>query len=141
MKILITENILEKVKYIIKREGINTAIQLMGGINNFVKIMGYDDVKSYTYVYLNEKCTPDNGWKDSEYYIDYVKRYGTYQFKVNGEIEYTYTMSSYRGVTTLHILSDLFNQISDIFGEEENWIDIFKDWFEDKTNMAVDDVI
>jgi hypothetical protein len=29
----------------------------------------------------------------------------------------------------------------DLFGEEENWFDIFKEWFEDKTNMAVDEII
>jgi hypothetical protein len=28
----------------------------------------------------------------------------------------------------------------DLFGEEDNWVNIFKDWFEDKTNMAVDNV-
>ncbi len=41
--------------------------------------------QSYIYDYLEDNWSPDNGWKDSEYYIDYIKRYGTYQFKVNGE--------------------------------------------------------
>ena len=31
MKIIITENTLEKVKFIIKRQGMNNTIQLMGG--------------------------------------------------------------------------------------------------------------
>ncbi len=138
MKIIIKEN---KINDLIQTKGLEQVIKIMGGLNNFVKVMGYDDVKSYIYDYLEDNWSPDNGWKDSEYYIDYFKRYGTYQFKVNGEIEYTYTMRRITGYTTLHILSELYIQMRDLFGGEENWFDIFKEWFEDKTNMAVDEII
>jgi len=138
MKIIIKEN---KINDLIQTKGLEKVIKIMGGVNNFAKVMGYDDVKSYIYDYLEDNWSPDNGWKDSEFYIDYVKRYGTYQFKINGEIEYTYSLGSYSGVTTLQILSDLYIQMRDLFGEEDNWVNIFKDWFEDKTNMAVDNVI
>lgn len=138
MKIIIKEN---KINDLIETKGLEKVIKIMGGVNNFAKVMGYDDVKSYIYDYLEDNWSPDNGWKDSEYYIDYFKRYGTYQFKVNGEIEYTCTRSRITGYTTLHILSELYIQMRDLFGEEENWFDIFKEWFEDKTNMAVDEII
>jgi len=121
--------------------GITNVIQYLGGFEVIREIFSDDELKSLIYDYLDNNWTPDNGWKDSKYYIDYIKRYGTYEFKVNGELEYTYTMSSYKGVTTLNILSDIYTIMRDSFGDEENWVDIFKDWFEDKTNMAVDKVI
>jgi len=120
---------------------ITNVIKFLGGFEVIREIFSDDELKSLIYDYLDNNWTPDNGWKDSKYYSDYIKRYGTYEFKVNGELEYTYTMSSYAGVTRLHILSDLYTIMRDSFGDEENWVDTFKEWFENKTNMAVDKVI
>jgi len=125
--------------------GFMDVIKHMGGYDVIREIFNDDEIesliKSQLHDYLNNNYTPDDGWKDSEYYSDYLRRYGTYHFKVNDLIEYTYTMSRLSGNTTLHILSDLYIEMRDLFGEEEYWIDIFKEWFEDKTNMAVDNVI
>jgi len=51
MKIIITENTLEKVKNIIKRQGMDNTIQLMGGFDNFCKVMNIDGFMDFLHLF------------------------------------------------------------------------------------------
>jgi len=51
MKIIITENTLEKVKNIIKRQGMNNTIQLMGGFDTFRKVLNINSYEDYLHLF------------------------------------------------------------------------------------------
>jgi hypothetical protein len=51
MKIIITENTLEKVKNIIKRQGMNNTIQLMGGFDTFCEVMNIEGFMDFLHLF------------------------------------------------------------------------------------------
>jgi hypothetical protein len=119
----------------INKLGVASVIKLMGGYDNIVKIFG-DDSVGLIYKFLEEKYTPDYGWDTFEHYDDEVASHGIYKFTVNDELMYQYTEYG-NGETLLYIFSDAYDEMEDIFGVNELWLPIFKNWFENNTGLKV----
>jgi len=137
MKKLIKEETSIKDKLIskINKFGVASVIKLMGGYDIFVKIFG-DDSVGLIYKFLDEKYTPDYGWDTFEHYVDEIDRYGIYKFAVNDELMYQFTEYG-NGETLLYLFSDAYDEMEDIFGVDELWLPIFKNWFENNTGLKV----
>jgi hypothetical protein len=131
MRILISENKVEKLKNLIELKGMKKAVQLMGSFNNIVKVLGYEDVEKYIYQYLADTKYPDYGWQTHEDYKDEMGIYGLIQFFIN-DIEGYYIND--RG--TLDIKPWLWDELEELF-DGYNWKRIFQQWFEDNTGLEV----
>ena len=51
MKIIITENKVERLKGLIKTNGVNQVIDLMGGFDTFCKVMNIDDFMDFLHLF------------------------------------------------------------------------------------------
>lgn len=51
MKIIITENKIEKLKHLIKRQGVKNVVQLMGGFDTFCKVMKIDGFMDFLHLF------------------------------------------------------------------------------------------
>jgi hypothetical protein len=143
MKIIISENNVEKIKSLIDKKGVKKVIGLVGGPENFIKMLGYDEIEKYIYQYLDENCYPDYFWENSEYYKEVINKYGEILFTINDSPSYEYKLH-YDGGTHLDIYTILFNQLEEIFSIDNDnsvWIKVFGKWFKDKTGLRVDRVI
>ena len=131
MRILISENKVEKLKNLIELKGMKKAIQLMGSFNNIVKVLGYDDAEKYIYQYLVDTKYPDYGWEDNDYYTEEIDSHGSLQFFINDREGY---YIDDRG--TLDIKPWLWDELEELF-DDYNWKRIFQQWFEDNTGLEV----
>ena len=143
MKIIISENNVEKIKSLIDKKGIKKVITLVGGPDNFIKMLGRDGIDEYIYKYLDEYCYPDYDWQSPDDYKEEIKRFGEILFNVNDSPSYEYKLH-YDGGTHLDIYQKMYNQMEEIFsidGDNSVWIKVFGKWFKDKTGLRVDRVI
>ena len=136
MKILITEDRVEKLKNLINTQGIKMATQLMGSFDNLIKVFGYDNTSEYLYQYFTENYYPDYGWSDHDYYREQVDRYGAEQFKIDDKLTFDYTEFE-NGYKKLEIYPWLYNELVDIF-DGYDWMGGLKNWFEVNTGLKVD---
>lgn len=136
MKILITENRVEKLKNLINTQGIKMATQIVGGFENLIKVLGYDNMSEYLYQYLTENYYPDYGWEDHDYYKEQVDRYGAEQFYLNDKLTFDYIKHG-NDNCHLDIYPWLYNELDDIF-DGYDWMGVLKKWFEDNTGLKVD---
>ena len=146
MKIIITEDRLDKLKELIKTQGVKKTAQLAGGFKTLAKVLGYDNVPEYISQYLNENYYPDYDWQGPDYYKEEVERFGSIQFYVNDKLSFDYTNSGkFIQKTKLDIYPWLYDELGEIFeidGEDIfGWRDVFKKWFTDKTGLKVDIII
>ena len=137
MKIIISENKIEKVKDLIQKQGVKKVVQLMGGLDNLAKILGYDTVPRYITQYLSENYYPDYNWEHKDYYQDEVERYGSFSFVVNDRNAYDYFTYDDTESSKLDIAGWLYNELEELF-DDYDWKDIFKKWFETNTGLKVD---
>ena len=114
MRIIISENNVEKIKSLIDKKGVKKVIGLVGGPENFIKLIGYDEIEKYIYQYLDEDCYPDYGWENPEYYKEVINKYGEILFTINDSPSYEYKLH-YDGGTHIDIYPKLFNQLEEIF--------------------------
>lgn len=135
MKIIISENKIEKLNQLIKDLGVKQSVQLMGGIKTLATVLGYDSVPGYIYQYLSEKYYPDYDWEHKDYYQDEVERYGEFSFVVNGQVAYDYYLYPSAG-SKLDIAGWVYNDLDELFDNYE-WKGTFKKWFQDKTGLKV----
>lgn len=143
MIIIINENNVEKIKSLIDKKGVKKVITLVGGPDNFIKMLGYDEIEKYIYQYLDENCEPDYGWENPEYYNEEIKRFDGILFTINNLASYEYQLH-YDGETHLDIYVKLFKQLEEIFSIDDNnsvWLKVFGKWFEKNTGLKVDRVI
>jgi hypothetical protein len=136
MKIIISENKIEKLNQLIKDLGVEQAVQLMGGIKTLATVLGYDSVPGYIYQYLSEKYYPDYNWEHKDYYQDEVERYGSFSFVVNDRNAYDYFTYDDTESSKLDIAGWVYNDLDELFDGYE-WKDTFKKWFQDKTGLKV----
>lgn len=146
MKIIITEDRLDKLKELIKTQGVKKTAQLAGGINTLAKVLGFDTIPEYIYQYLTENTYPDYGWESHDFYREQVDKYGDHQFYINDKLSFDYTNSGkFILKTKLDIYPWLYDELGEIFevdGEDIfGWKDVFKKWFTDNTGLKVDIII
>lgn len=133
----------EKIKSLIDKKGVKKVIGLVGGPENFIKMLGYDDIEKYIYQYLEENCYPDYGWESPEYYKEEIERLGEILFTINDYPSYEYNRH-YDGGTHIDIINYLYYQLEENFsidGDNSVWLKVFGKWFKDKTGLRVDRVI
>jgi len=138
MKIIITENKVEKLKGLIKTQGIENVSKLMGGFYNLIKVLGVNGINEVIYDYLNDNLTPTKGWKDTEEYIELAKDIRTVHFIINGQVGYSYTLYPISGNTLLFLYPATDKKLRETFEGEEIWGDVLINWFKDKTGLKVD---
>lgn len=136
MKIIITENKIDRLKGLIEKQGVKSAIQLMGGLDNLAKVLGYDTVPGYIYQYLSEMYYPDYNWEHKDYYRDEVNRFGSFAFVVNDRNAYDYFTYDETESSKLDIAGWLYNELEELF-DGYDWKSIFKKWFETNTGLKV----
>jgi len=140
MKIIITENKIDRVKGLIEKQGVKSAIQLMGGLDNLAKVLGYNSIPEYIFQYLSENAYPDYGWESPDYYREQVDRFGSIQFNVNDRVTFDYTEFG-NGNKKLEIYPWLYNEMEEFFSindDDIEWVKIIVNWFENKTGLKVD---
>ena len=140
MKIIITEDRLDKLKELIKTQGVKKTAQLAGWFNTLAKVLGYNNVPEYIYQYLTENLYPDYNWESPDFYKEEVERFGLIQFYVNDKLSFNYNFSKfiYISITFNRKMVEMFEvDGEDIFG----WKDVFKKWFTDNTGLKVDIII
>jgi len=131
MKIIISENKIEKLNQLIKDLGVKQAVQLMGGIKTLATVLGYDSVPGYIYQYLTENSYPDYNWYSHDDYKQVVKDYGSTEFFVNDVEGYSFDD---RG--RLDIKPWLWDELEELF-DDYDWKSVFKKWFETNTGLKV----
>lgn len=87
--------------------------------------------------YLDENFYPDYGWVSQEDYANEINKYGSYDFYINDEPRYTFSVGD--GVSELYVRNDTIVRLSDLFGDF--WIPVFKEWFEKNTGLKVDSMV
>ena len=143
MRILITENKIEKVKTLIDKMGVKKVISLIGGSDNFIKILGPDGINEYVYKYLDENCYPDYGWESPDYYKEQIERFGDLVFYVNDRLTFDYTEYE-NGYKKLDVYPWLYNEMEELFSindDDTGWVKIIVNWFETNTGLKVDGVV
>jgi len=145
MKIIITENKIDKIKSLIDKKGVKKVIPLIGGVDNFIKILGPDGVNEYVYKYLDENAYPDYGWESPDYYKEEVDRFGSIPFYVNDRLTFVYSdfkKTEYEnGYKKLEVYHWLYDEMEDLFSINEDdigWVKIIANWFENNTGLKVD---
>ena len=131
MKIIITENKVNIIRALIKRDGVKYASNIVGGFENLAKILGHDNVPEYIYQYLTENTYPDDNWYSHDDYKQVVKYYGSTEFFVNDVESYSFDD---RG--KLDIKGWLYDELDELF-DDYDWKSVFKKWFEDNTGLEV----
>jgi hypothetical protein len=133
-----------KLHQLIKSKGLKLASKSVGGIENLIKILdldneGYDNL---IYQYLVENYYPDHGWGPEMYrfYTNEIKKYGMFDFRINGEYAYSYLgeWDGYDHLYTLSIRNWVSDELTSLFGDK--WIPVFKTWFEDNSGLEVKDM-
>jgi hypothetical protein len=140
MKILISENKVEIIRALIKREGVKYAANIVGGFEHLAKILGHDNVPEYIYQYLTENSYPDYNWYSHDDYKQVVKDYGSTEFYVNDRLTFVYTEYE-NGYKKLEVYPWLYNEMEDLFSINEDdtgWVKIIANWFENNTGLKVD---
>lgn len=84
--------------------------------------------------FFNEDYYPDFGWTDSIYYKKNLDLYGIYNFYIDGILAYTYFEDG-----SMEINSWLVDDLNSRFND--NWILLFKRWFETNTGLTVYDIV
>jgi hypothetical protein len=143
MRILITENKIEKVKTLIDKMGVKKVISLIGGSDNFIKILGPDGINEYVYKYLDENCYPDYGWESPDYYKEQIERFGDLVFHVNDRLTFDYTEYE-NGYKKLDVYPWLYNEMEELFSindDDTGWVKLIVNWFETNTGLKVDGVV
>ena len=145
MKIIITENKIDKIKSLIDKKGVKKVISLIGGSDNFIKILGPDSINEYVYKYLDENAYPDYGWSSPDYYKEEVDRFGSMPFYVNDRLTFVYSdfkKTEYEnGYKKLEVYHWLYDEMEDLFSINEDdigWVKIIANWFENNTGLKVD---
>ncbi len=87
--------------------------------------------------YLDENFYPDYGWVSQEDYSNEINKYGSYDFYINDEPRYTFSVGD--GVSELYVRDSTIEPLSDLFGDF--WIPVFKEWFEKNTGLKVDSMV
>jgi hypothetical protein len=131
MKILISENKVDIIRALIKREGVKHATNIIGGFENLVKILGHDSVPEYIYQYLTENTYPDYNWNSHEDYKQELEIYGSIEFFLNDVEGYLFDD---RG--RLDIKPWLWDELEELF-DDYDWKSVFKKWFEDNSGLKV----
>ena len=140
MKIIITENTIDKIKSLIDKKGVKKVISLIGGSDNFIKILGPDGVNEYIYKYLDENAYPDYNWYSHDDYKQVVKDYGSTEFYVNDRLTFVYTEYE-NGYKKLEVYPWLYNEMEELFSindDDTGWVKIIANWFENNTGLKVD---
>lgn len=141
MKIIITEDRLDKLKELIKTQGVKKTAQLAGGFKTLAKVLGFDTIPEYIYQYLTENTYPDYGWESHDFYREQVDKYGDHQFYINDKLSLDYTQHG-DGKSTLEVYPWLYNELEDMFevdgADVFGWMDVIKKWFTDNTGLKVD---
>ena len=119
MKIIISENKVNIIRALIKRDGVKYASNIVGGFENLAKILGHDNVPEYIYQYLTENSYPDYNWYSHDDYKQVVKDYGSTEFFVN-DVEY-YSFDD-RG--KLDIKTWLYDELDELF-DDYDWKSVF----------------
>ena len=143
MKIIISENNVEKIKSLIDKKGLKKVITLMGGPDNLIKMVGRDGLDEYIYKYLDENCCPDYGWQSPEDYKEEVERFGETTFNVNDRLTFDYTKYE-NDYKKLDIYPWLYNEIEELFSiddDDDDWVKLIGNWFEKNTGLKVDGVV
>ena len=143
MKIIISENNVEKIKSLIDKKGLKKVITLVGGPDNFIKMVGRDGLNEYIYKYLDENCYPDYGWQSPEDYKEEVERFGETTFNVNDRLTFDYTKYE-NDYKKLDIYPWLYNEIEELFSiddDDDDWVKLSGNWFEKNTGLKVDGVV
>jgi len=144
MKIIITEDRLDKLKELIKTQGVKKTAQLAGGFKTLAKVLGYDNVPEYIYQYLTENFYPDYNWESSDFYREQVDKYGDHQFYINDKLSFDYTKyeNDYKKLDIYPWLYDELEEMFEVDGEDIfGWKDMIKKWFTDNTGLKVDGII
>ena len=87
--------------------------------------------------YLDKNFYPDYGWANQEYYANEIDKYSNYDFYIEDEPHYTFTM--FDGISELYIRNNVIEPLTDLFGNF--WIPVFKEWFEKNTGLKVDSMV
>ena len=133
-----------KLYQLIKSKGLKLASRSTGGLENLIKILdldeeGYDNL---IYQHLTENYYPDHGWGSETYrfYTNEIKKYGIFDFLINGESAYSYLgeWDGYDHLYTLSVRKWVNNELTSLFGYK--WIPVFKTWFENNSDLEVRDV-
>ena len=100
---------------------------------------GYDNL---IYQHLTENYYPDHGWGSEMYrfYTNEIKKYGIFDFLINGESAYSYLgeWDGYDHLYTLSIRKWVSDELTSLFGHK--WIPVFKTWFENNSDLEVRDM-
>lgn len=133
-----------KLYQLIKSKGLKLASKSVGGLENLIKILDFDE-KGYDnliYQYLTENYYPDYNWGPElhDFYRQEIIDYGIYDFQINDDIAYSYLgeWDGYDHLYTLSIRNWVSNELTSLFGHK--WIPVFKTWFEDNSGLEVRDV-
>lgn len=143
MKIIISENNVEKIKSLIDKKGLKKVITLMGGPDNFIKMVGRDGLNEYIYKYLDENWYPDYGWNSLIDYQHEVDEYGSITFYVNDKLTFDYTKYE-NDYKKLDIYPILYNEMEELFSiddDDDEWVKLIGKWFEKNTGLKVDGVV
>ena len=87
--------------------------------------------------FLDKNFYPDYGWVSKEVYANEINKYGNYDFHINDEPHYTFSVGD--GVSELYVRDNTIERLSDLFGDF--WIPLFKEWFEKNTGLKVDSMV
>lgn len=143
MKLIISENYVEKIKSLCDRIGVKKVITLVGGPDNFIKMLGRDGIEKYIYQYLDENWYPDYGWNSLIDYQHEVDEYGSITFYVNDRLSLEYTEIE-NGITNLEVYPSLYNEMDELFSIDDDdveWDKLIANWFKNNTGLKVDRVV
>lgn len=87
--------------------------------------------------YLDRIYTPDGGFDETSDYFKEIDKFGAIDFFIDGDGAYEYWHFDNEG-DVLWVFGRVSEPLTQTFGE--NWIDIFRDWFIDNTQLNVDKV-
>lgn len=93
-------------------------------------------IKEAIVKFLDSNFTPDGGWEDVIYSMDELEEEGLIDYYVNGDLDYSYFVDyETRDPQTLELDKSMSDTLNSLFGKL--WIQIFVEWFEEKTNLEV----
>ena len=132
--------------YNFAKEDITIAIDMVGSFDMLVEVLKLEknQVDKLIENYIDKNFYPDYdiGFNLHDFYREEVIKYGSYEFTINDENAYAYYLwesSKSTYVYKLWVYGDTTVKLSDLFGEE--WIPVFKKWFEKNTGLIVKKMI
>ena len=143
-RILQEESLKQKLQKMIEDDGMSNTINIVGGIENLLKILNpnEEELDELIYKYLTEEYHPDYEWGPElyDFYKEDVRIHGSFEFPVDDRIGYAYLgeWDGYDYLHTLMIAEWLTNELTSLFGDK--WIPVFKQWFEDNSGLEVREI-